>query len=94
MPGRLKGGIREKYKVAKLDPDGNEVQVDDDAVYFVLRFDSDPHARVAMRSYAGSIDGENEKLATDIRQKLKDTQAKFTARLIDDDDDDDDEDEE
>ncbi len=89
MPGRHKGGIREKYKIMKLDPDGNEVPKDDNAVYFVLRFDTDPHARVAMRSYAGSVDGENEELATDIRKTLKDTQAKFTARLLDPEDDED-----
>ena len=85
MPGRNNGGLREKYKVTKLDEDGNEIEKDPNAVYFVLRFDTDPHARVAIRSYAGSVDVENEELANDIRKKLMDTQAKFTARMVDDD---------
>ena len=43
---------------------------DPDAVYFVLRLDEDPHARIAAIAYAQSVQRENPQLAIDIREKL------------------------
>ena len=34
---------------------------------FVLRYDRDPHARVALLAYAASCEGENPSLAADLR---------------------------
>ena len=41
------------------------------AKYFVLRFDKDPHARVAMAAYADSVESVNPKFADDIRKKIR-----------------------
>ena len=41
------------------------------AEYFVLRFDKDPHARVAMAAYADSVESVNPKFAEDIRKKIR-----------------------
>lgn len=46
------------------------VPVDTDAVYFVLRLDTDPHARKAAFAYAKSVERENPKFARDIQAKL------------------------
>lgn len=40
---------------------------------FVLKPDSDPHARVAMAAYAESVQGEKPMLAEDLRSVLRDT---------------------
>lgn len=45
--------------------------VDSKAVYFVLRLDEDPHARIAAEAYAESVRNENPQLASDIIAKLK-----------------------
>lgn len=41
----------EKYKIEKADGS----PVDPSAMYFVLRIDTDVHARIALRAYARSI---------------------------------------
>jgi len=46
------------------------VPVDPAAVYFVLRLDEDPYARIAMAAYAREIREENRALSEDIRNKL------------------------
>ena len=50
---------------------------DEDATYFVLRLDQDPHARAAAETYADSVEKVNPKLAADIRRRLDDTEDKF-----------------
>ena len=55
-------GLHQKYHITKT----NGEPVDDDAVYFVLRIDSDPHARNALREYARIIANDNEILASDL----------------------------
>lgn len=56
------GGLRHKYNISKNNGD----PIDDDAIYFVLRIDKDPHARKALSEYAKSIVFENEILAHDL----------------------------
>ncbi len=67
MAGYEHGGWDQKYTVEKVN--GNPI--DPDAEYFVLRFDKDPHARVAMAAYADSVESVNPKFAEDIRKKIR-----------------------
>lgn len=76
--GWMNGGWREKYFISKQvhDEDGNMTGIrftDPEAQYFVMRFDQDPHARVAMRAYAESVRAENPDFDKDIRRKLLET---------------------
>jgi hypothetical protein len=70
--GYLNGGWRNKYFIAKqVHGEHTDVMtgiqfVDPAAQYSVLRFDEDPHARVAMRAYAQSIKYENPQFSMDI----------------------------
>ncbi len=51
--------------------DGQEEYAPDpEARYFVLRFDTDPHARDAMRAYSRSVYGDNPEFANDILLRL------------------------
>ena len=52
-------GLYAKYKVEKTDG----TPTDTDAQYFVLRLDTDSHARFAMQAYARSIRSQNPVLA-------------------------------
>ncbi len=56
-------GLFGKYQVMK---DGAPL----DGPSFVLRYDRDPHAKVALRAYADSILKENVDLATDLYDAL------------------------
>lgn len=56
-------GLFDKYIVSKASGE----PVDEDACYFVLRYDTDPHARAALLAYADSIWSINPQLASDIR---------------------------
>jgi len=65
--GKRKGetksiGLYDKYIVTKTDGS----KVDPNAVYFVLRLDSDPQARLAARTYAHAIWPFNHTLSDDI----------------------------
>jgi hypothetical protein len=55
-----------KYEVRKRD--GTEV--DPDAIYFVLRLDSDPAARRALRTYIHECYQYNPGLARDLQDTL------------------------
>lgn len=46
------------------------IPIDGNAIYFVLRLDTDPHARVAALAYANSVEIDNQTLANDIRRKV------------------------
>ena len=59
-------GIYGKYKIEKT----NGKPLDDNAKYFVLRYDKDPHAIKAMEAYANSISEENYTLAMEIRANI------------------------
>ena len=84
--GYLKGGWREKYFIAKkvTNDKGDMIGITftpEHAQYFTMRFDSDPHARVAMRAYAESISRDNEQFSEDILQQLKDSETTMGAAL-------------
>ena len=55
----------DKYTVTK-----NEGPTDPDAQYFVLRLDTDHHARVAFAAYAQSIMAEDEDFGAELRHWL------------------------
>lgn len=71
MAGYEKGGWRKKYVIQKYTEHGDLVPVAQKAQYFVLRFDKDPHARVAMAAYAKSVESVNPEFAEDIRKKIR-----------------------
>ena len=66
--GGVKAGLRKKYVVAKI-----EDHVDPAAQYFVLRIDTDEHARKALWLYAKSVRKDNEALANDLINWLMET---------------------
>jgi len=59
-------GLYDKYDIAKTDGS----PVDDGADYFVMRLDSDQHARKGALAYADSIKEENPHLAFEIQQRV------------------------
>ncbi len=54
-------GLYKKYQVTKIEGD-----TDPNALYFVLRLDTDHAARVAAISYANRVADENPTLAKDL----------------------------
>ena len=68
MAGYEHGGWKDKYIITKRHGNG---PVDKTAKYFVLRYDKDPHARVAMAAYADSVELVNPKFAEDIRRRYR-----------------------
>ena len=81
--GYKQGGWEDKYIIYKWktrtrrkqsdwesDTYRVKVPVDPDAKYFVLRYDKDPNAVVAMLAYADSVEAVNPEFADDIRAKL------------------------
>lgn len=69
-------GLYDKYTVIKNDGSYTEAIGD----YFVLRLDSDVHARKAALAYAESVKGENPHLALDLHQRI----AQYEGGLIND----------
>lgn len=61
--GNYTDGLYGKYRVTKRDG----TPTDGDADYFVMRLDTDEHARVAALAYADSVEKENPFLANDLR---------------------------
>ncbi len=59
-------GLIDKYHITHADG----TPVDPNAIYFVLRLDTDPHARVAMKRYATGVLAENPMLAHDLRSLI------------------------
>jgi hypothetical protein len=60
------GRLYDKYIIEKA----NGEPIDPNADYFVLRLDTDLHARTAAMAYANSIENENPAFARDIRDRL------------------------
>jgi hypothetical protein len=60
-------GLYNKYFIEKADGS----PIDQAARYFVLRYDNDRHARVALDAYASSIRDEDPALAADILEALE-----------------------
>ncbi len=71
-------GLVQEYVVTRADG----APIPDDAWLFVLRYDRDPHARVALRAYAESCRGENPVLADDLLAALDATQPKMTVSSL------------
>lgn len=63
-------GLYQKYHITKADGS----RIDPDAQYFVLRLDTDMHARTAALAYAKAIREENPALAEDIVALVKKNQ--------------------
>lgn len=61
------GGCDKKYIITKK----SGKPIDPDADYFVLRIDKDPHALVALESYANSVKVDNMELYNDLIQKVE-----------------------
>lgn len=78
MAGQEHGGMRQKYDVKKR----NGKRKDRNARYFVLRYDTDPHARVAMAAYADSVESTNLTLAQDMRNSIREYND-AAARVVD-----------
>jgi hypothetical protein len=47
------------------------LNIEDDAQYFVLRVDKDPHALKALKCYRDSVKKDNSKFAWDLGQWIK-----------------------
>ena len=62
-----KFGYYGKFRVEK----GDGSEIDPNADYFVLRLDTDRHARKAIIAYAQSIWGEDHELAVKLMQKVQ-----------------------
>jgi len=65
MSEQIQTGLYDKYTVIKKNGDTSP-----EADYFVLRLDTDTHARAAALAYADSIRSENRNIAMDIYTKL------------------------
>lgn len=58
--------LYDKYEIKKVDGETNP-----NAQYFVLRIDTDRHARVALAAYAESIKGEDPEFSAELAHWLK-----------------------
>lgn len=66
----MKAGLYNKYELFRVreDDPGHAFRVH--TPFFVLRYDRDPHARVALAAYADSCAADNPMLAADLRDML------------------------
>ena len=64
--GFKQGGLYQKYQVARTD----SKPLEPGSEFFVLRVDSDPHARVALDFYARSVNEDNPVLCDQILDGL------------------------
>jgi len=62
-------GLYGKYKIEKTDG----TPIDPKAQYFVLRLDTDPYARRAIRKYAVYMDEVNPQLGRELKRWLQET---------------------
>lgn len=65
--GWRKGGLANKYNITKTDGS----PTDPKAKYFVLRLDTDPHARAALVKYIKSVEKDNPELSSDLVRLLE-----------------------
>ena len=68
--------LYDKYQITKSDG----TPTDPSAVYFVLRLDTDKHARIALRSYARSIRAEDPDFETDLDRLVESSLPGMDAR--------------
>jgi hypothetical protein len=74
-----KVGIYDKYVISKRSG-----MIDPGAEYFVLRIDSDHHARIALKAYAESIRNDNPNLAFDLLAKIARHEGGLLKKIQDD----------
>jgi len=67
----------DKYKIEKRDG----TLIDPNAQYFVLRLDTDYHARVALEAYANSVRESDAEFAQEIDAKLKQIRDWWAAKV-------------
>ena len=70
-------GLYHKYKIVKTSGE----PIEPDAQYFVLRVDTDVHARLALRTYALSVSRTNPILAAEIIDWLAETATSPAGRI-------------
>ncbi|MCZ9634703.1 hypothetical protein [Rhodococcus sp. BH5] len=68
--GTNPAGLTDKYIVRRVDGSDAEGGRNFGRRYFVLSYDSDPHARAALAAYAASCDTDYPELAADLRARL------------------------
>ena len=68
--GTNSDGLTDKYIVRRVDGSDAEGGRNFGRRYFVLSYDSDPHARVALAAYAASCETDYPELAADLRARL------------------------
>lgn len=71
-------GLYGKYVVTKADGE----PTDPSARYFVMRLDTDPHARRAAAAYADEVSQENPELAADLLELLRSVKMRERSRTI------------
>lgn len=64
-------GLYHKYDVARLVETPTGTARAYPGPVFVLAYATDPHAAVALRAYADSVESENAALAADLREQLR-----------------------
>lgn len=69
----IEGGIMKGWYGKYIIKKANGEPIDPHAQYFVLRIDTDPHARAALREYRDGLirSGENDLLMADIDKVLQ-----------------------
>lgn len=66
-------GFEDKYNITHRDGEPVPLLVN----YFVLRLDTDPHAREAMRVYAGLVEHSDPEFANEILRRLHECEPPF-----------------
>ena len=67
-------GLYRKYKIEKADGS----PIDENAAYFILRYDKDIFAMIALKAYADAVRFANPQLANDIYDELNAVDVKLT----------------
>ncbi|MDV8005024.1 hypothetical protein [Rhodococcus sp. IEGM 1318] len=70
IEGTNPAGLTDKYIVRRVDGSDAEGGRNFGRRYFVLSYDSDPHARAALAAYAASCETDYPELAADLRARL------------------------
>lgn len=73
MDNYKKGGLnKNKYLIEKWDKTlGRYMSIEEDAQYFILRVDKDPHALRALEFYRHSVRKDNLQLSNDLTKWIK-----------------------
>ncbi|KZL33174.1 MULTISPECIES: hypothetical protein [Rhodococcus] len=80
--GTNSAGLTDKYIVRRVDGSDAEGGRNFGRRYFVLSYDSDPHARAALAAYAASCETDYPELAADLRARLNEKKAAPTEASV------------